>query len=375
MTGRDSQLRKPDHGNRRKRLRQVLRQKQIASALITDATNVTWLTGFTGDSTWLLVQSDHEILISDSRYEIQIEEECPELTREIRTSRIQLPEFAAEVLRKARPRQLALEAHRLTKASYDQLAAALSETTVVGVTDLVEPLRSIKDRYEIATIEESIRIAERAFAVIRNQLVPDQTELQIAHNLEHQIRQFGGSRCAFDPIVGVGPRGALPHGQPSSMKVREAPFLLIDWGARYNGYCSDLTRILVTGKITSKLQKVHDVVLRAQKGAIDRIRPGVELAVVDRAARKIIEDAGFGKRFGHGLGHAFGLQIHESPFISPSAKGTLEAGMVVTVEPGVYLPDWGGVRIEDDVLVTSDGHQVLTRAPRELEECIVELSP
>lgn len=375
MIHRDSSLRKPDHAHRRKRLRQVLRQQQLPAALITDATNVTWLTGFTGDSSWLLVDTDQDILISDSRYEIQIGEECPELTREIRTSRIQLIDFAAGIIGKARPRQLALEAHRLTKSSYEQLATALAETTVVAATDLVEPLRAIKDRYEIATIEESIRIAERAFAVIRNQLVPDQTELQIAHNLEHQIRQFGGSRCAFDPIVGVGQRGALPHGQPSHFRVQEAPFLLIDWGAIYKGYCSDLTRILVTGKLTARLRKVYDVVLRAQQAAIGKIRPGVELAAVDRAARKIIEDAGFGKRFGHGLGHGFGLQIHESPFMAPSASGTLEAGMVVTVEPGVYLPDWGGVRIEDDVLVTSDGHQVLTRCPRELEECVVELSP
>jgi Xaa-Pro aminopeptidase len=362
----------PDYNQRRKRLRQSLRQSAIESALITDATNVTWLTGFTGDSTYLLLNPHGEMLISDSRYEVQLGEECPGLPCEIRTSRINLPEFTVQVLQKVRPRQLALEAHKLSKAAWDQLVDGIPSAAVVPATQLVEPLRAIKDKAEIAIIRESIRIAERAFAVIRNQLTGSQTELQIAHNLEHQIRQFGGTRCSFDPIVGVGPRGALPHGRPSRATVDQSSFLLIDWGAQFHGYASDLTRILVTGKISPKLRKVYNIVLQAQQAAIRLIRPGVPLADIDKAARGLIADAGFARRFGHGLGHGIGLQIHESPFISPVATGTLLAGMVVTVEPGVYLPDWGGIRIEDDVLVTADGCQVLTSLPRELDQCLVD---
>ena len=148
--------------------------------------------------------------------------------------------------------------------------------------------------------------------------------------------------------------------------------MLIDWGAQFSGYASDLTRILVTGKISAKLRKVYDVVLRAQIAAIKKIRPGVLLADIDRTARKIIEDAGYAKYFGHGLGHGFGLQIHEQPRMSPASTGTLQAGMVVTVEPGVYLSNWGGVRIEDDILVTQDGHEVLTGLTKQLDECVVD---
>lgn len=362
---------KPNHVRRRQQLRKAIRQSGANAALITDPVNVTWLTGFDGDSSWLLVQPRAELLISDSRYEVQIGEQCPGLDCEIRTARHTLPAFAASLLKKARLSSLALESDHLTHAGYASLADALPATQVIPARHLVEPLRAIKDEFEIATIRQSIAVAERAFAVIRAQLTPDQSELQIAHNLEHQIRKFGGTRCSFDPIVGVGPRGALPHGQPSQATVGQSPFMLIDWGASYQGYASDLTRILVTGKISPKLRRLYNIVLDAQHAAIGKIRPGAPLAEVDRAARGLIADARLGRKFGHGLGHGFGLQIHESPFISPRAEGTLQPGMVVTVEPGVYLPDWGGIRIEDDVLVTPDGSQILSTLPRELDECVV----
>ncbi len=363
----------PDHSQRRNRLRALVRKAGARYALVADVCNVTYLTGFTGDSSYLLLGPDDDLLISDSRYEIQLDEECPGLDREIRTSRINPADFTVQVLKKARPGTLALEAHKLTKAAWDQLVEALPSTSVVATTGLVEELRAIKDESEIETIRQSIRISERAFEVIRAQLTPDQTELQIAHNLEHQIRQFGGSGCSFEPIVGVGSRGALPHGQPSSMRIGEAPFVLIDWGARYKSYASDLTRILVTGKIPAKLRRLYEVVLSAQRAAIARIRDGAEEVAVDRAARDVIHAARLGKRFGHGLGHGFGLQIHESPLVSPSATGMLRSGMVITIEPGVYLPGWGGIRIEDDVLVTASGCEVLSTLPRELDDCVCDL--
>ncbi len=362
-----------NYSRRRERFRRLFRKTGADAALVTNEINVTYLTGFTGDSSYLWLDANRELLLSDSRYAVQLSEECPEVEPVIRDTRIDILELAARTVPKTGCRQLALETHHLTKFKYDRLTTAWPAITAVPTSGLVEQLRAIKDKAELRTIQTAIDIAERAFQVIRAQLTFQQTERQIAHNLEHQIRAFGGSRCAFDPIVGVGPRGALPHGKPSRSTVADAPFLLLDWGAQYQGYASDLTRILVTAKISPKLRRVYNLVLKAQLAAIAKIRHGAKLAEVDRAARKTIEDGGFGKKFGHGLGHGFGLQIHESPFLTPTAAGVLKSGMVVTIEPGIYLPDWGGVRIEDDVLVTDEGHQMLTQLPKQLDQCVVDM--
>jgi Xaa-Pro aminopeptidase len=188
------------------------------------------------------------------------------------------------------------------------------------------------------------------------------------------MRAFGATQAAFKPIIAGGPRSALPHAIPSDHLVNESPFLLVDWGALVDGYASDLTRVLITGKAPAKYRKIYEVVLEAQLRAISAIRPGATLKEVDREARGYIESAGYGKYFGHGLGHGFGLQVHEIPFISPIREGTLQPGMIVTVEPGIYLPDFGGVRIEDNVLVTPDGHEVLSQLPKAFDEVHVDLS-
>jgi Xaa-Pro aminopeptidase len=236
---------------------------------------------------------------------------------------------------------------------------------------VVEQLRAIKDTDEVAEIRESIRLAERAFGVVRACLRPEQTEKEIAYEIEHQIRRFGGSRCSFPSIVAVGPRGALPHATLSDHCIGDADFVLIDWGAQGRLYKSDLTRVLVTGRISPKLERIYEVVLRAQAAGIAAIRPGAILKDVDAAVRKVIEDAGFGPRFGHGSGHGIGLEIHEAPRFAANQSGPVKAGMVVTVEPGIYLPGWGGVRIEDDILVTRTGHEILSEVPRELAACVV----
>ncbi len=354
------------------KIKSALRNLEVDAILVTDKINVTYLTGFSGDSSYLLVTRTKVMLLSDSRYAIQIQEQCPEIEADIRTAKTALLGRVSTVVKQFKVKTLAIEADSMTKSFFESLDEVLKTTTLVGTTSIVLDLRAIKDKQEIETIRRSIRIAERAFEVIRADLRGEQSELEIAHNLEHTIRKFGGSRCSFDPIVGVGPRGALPHGQPSGMKIREHPFVLIDWGAQFRGYASDLTRILVTGKISAKLQKIYHIVLRAQLAAIKRIRPGVRLVEIDRVARKIIEDAGHSKHFGHGLGHGFGLQIHEQPRMSPASSGTIQSGMVVTVEPGIYLPGWGGVRIEDDILVTDDGHEVMSGITKNLDECVVD---
>ncbi len=236
---------------------------------------------------------------------------------------------------------------------------------------LVEELRVVKDKEEIAEICLAARYAEKGFAVLRATLRPERTEKEVADELENQMRLFGAKGCSFPSIVAVGARAALPHARPTSQRIGEADFVLVDWGATAQQYKSDLTRVLVTGKISPKLERMYQVVLNAQKRAIAAVRPGLKGRDVDAVARGIIAKAGFGRYFGHGLGHGLGLDIHEAPRLAAASEQILKPGMVVTVEPGVYLPGWGGVRIEDDVLVTKTGCEVLTDVPKELDEVVV----
>jgi Xaa-Pro aminopeptidase len=360
------------HVQRRNRLRKLIKLPKNSVLLVTNLVNVGYLTGFSGSAGWLLIGSDHERLLSDARYETQIAQECPDLKCDIRSTLETLLQALARVVKSSKYQILHYEADSLSKASFDQLAASLEKVELVSTEKTVETLRAIKDTGEIHTIRQAIRIAERTFHSIRNQIVAQQTELEVSHEMENQMRRFGASGVAFSTSVAVGARAALPHGKPSNLQLGSAPFLLIDWGAKFEGYASDLTRILVTGKIPAKFRKIYETVLAAQTASIATIRPGASFQAVDAAARKVIENAGLGKYSGHGTGHGLGLEIHEHPFLSPIWKGELAAGMVVTVEPGIYLPSFGGVRIEDDVLVTQNGHEVLSSLPRDWESCFVD---
>jgi Xaa-Pro aminopeptidase len=357
---------------RRDALRRLLAEKSLAALLVTDERNVTYLTGFTGDSSYLVVSKSTELLLSDRRYSQQLEEECPGLPLAIRGPGSKMTDFTAEVASKLELPSLAIESDTMMVGAFEKLKAALKATPLALSEGLVESLREIKDASEVAEIREAVNIAQRAFAVIRASLRLGRTEKEVADELEYQIRTFGGTCGAFPSIIGVGPRAALPHGRPiRESKIGDYDFVLIDWGARGSGgYHSDLTRVLVTGRLSPELQKVYGVVLAAQKAAIAAIRPGAIMKEIDGTARKVIADAGYGERFGHSLGHGIGLAVHEQPRLAPDQDRPLAAGMVVTVEPGIYLPGWGGVRIEDDVLVTPDGNEVLTSVPKELEECL-----
>jgi Xaa-Pro aminopeptidase len=358
---------------RRKKLLRKLKEEKLPGMLVTNETNVTWLTGFRGDSTWLAISPKDCILISDSRYTTQIENECPGLDMHIRSNRVKMPDAAAEVLKKTKLKTVAYESDYLTVDTFQELSGAVELTEFVALPKVLIDLRAVKDATEIQEIRDAIDQAERGHAVLRASLLPEQTELEIAHNLEHSMRGFGAVGVAFDPIIAVGRQAALPHARPGNLKVSDSELLLTDWGAESaGGYRSDLTRTYVTGKkITKKFAKVYEVVLAAQLEAIGRIRPGSKCVDVDSAARNVIDQAGYGKYFGHGLGHGIGLDIHENPRLSPISKEVLEPGMVVTVEPGIYLPDWGGIRIEDDILVTKDGHEVLTSVPKCLEDVLI----
>jgi Xaa-Pro aminopeptidase len=259
----------------------------------------------------------------------------------------------------------------MTLSQRDALAAAADKVTLESTLNWVEELRMIKDKDEIDRTKKACDIARRIFEIVRATITPEMTESQISADLEYHARRFGAKGLSFEPIVGVGERAALPHGHATNKKIGEADFVLIDWGVNEGLYMSDLTRVLATARISPKLRKLYGVVLKAQLAGIDAIRPGVACEDVDAAARAVIDKAGFGKHFGHGLGHGTGLQIHEAPRLAAGQKTLLRPGMIVTVEPGIYFPEWGGIRIEDDILVTRSGHEVLTSVPKELDECVV----
>ncbi len=358
---------------RRDRLRKNLRQHGAGSILVTNSTNVRYLTGFTGDDSYLLVSGNGDLLLSDPRFEEQIEEECPGLSTFIRQPGELLLEVTVRELNQLKLRNLAIEADSLSVSVFDYWQKELNVGPLIKGSGLVETLRVNKDKDEVQRIRRAIDVAQRVFVSVRAQLTRRQTERDVANEIERLTRSLGGSACAFKPIVAVGARAALPHAVPGASTMGSSPFVLIDWGAIVDGYRSDLTRVLVTSKIPPKFFKVYEVVLAAQSAAIVALKPGVMVSEIDRIAREVIEQAGMGPRFNHGLGHGIGLDIHEAPRLGKNHDRALEAGMVVTVEPGVYYSGWGGVRIEDDVLITDSGHEVLSSLPRSLDENCVEL--
>ncbi len=356
-----------NYNKRRDGLRNLIQSADADAVLVTNFTNVRYLTGFTGDDSYLIVSSSTELLISDPRYEEQIAEECPGLATFIRKPGELLLDVTCQQLRAMGFKSLVVESRTLSVDAFEQLSEKAGVAKLNKGGAQVETLREIKDADEITTLRLAIAIAERVFTSVRAQLRSQSTEREVANEIDRQIRLLGGSGCSFNPIVAVGPRAALPHANPGESQIGAHPFLLIDWGATFRGYRSDLTRVLVTSKIPAKFFKVYETVLAAQAAAIAAMKPGVLVSEVDQAAREVIAKAGMGKRFNHGLGHGIGLDIHESPRLGKNADRPLAAGMVVTVEPGVYYPGWGGVRIEDDVLITQDGCEVLSSLPRELE--------
>jgi Xaa-Pro aminopeptidase len=352
--------------------------------LVTHAANVTYLTGYAGEGAYLVLGQKAAVLVTDARFEEQVREECPELGKadgidlHVRRHDLTTPEAAAAVLGKAGAKAVAVEATRLTVAELEVLQGLAPKAEFVPVAGAVEALRASKDPGEVEKIKDAIKVAERAFKMFVATIAETDTEKEMVDALEHYIRRCGARCSAFPPIVAVGERGALPHATPTARPLSDGSKLVVDWGADLT-YKSDLTRVVRNPYGTAltrrnkiertkyQLEKVYAAVQAAQDVAIAALRHGVAAKDVDAAARKSLTAAGYGEYFTHGLGHGIGLEIHEAPRIRANSDDVLEAGMVVTLEPGVYIPGWGGVRIEDDFLITRDGCQRLTTLPRELE--------
>jgi Xaa-Pro aminopeptidase len=353
---------------RRERLRRLLRDAKTESLLVASDANVRYLTGFEGGHSTLLVTRDRDIIISDGRYTTELARDCPDIERHIREIGQPMPAGIAEVVSRLAVRVVAFEASSVTYGEFEALRSALSAVELKPTSGQVESLRMRKDEQELDLIRAAIGVAERALTMLRAGLRPDETEKDVTDQLDGYLRRCGAGAASFTPIVAVGAHAAFPHHHASHQtRIGEADFVLVDWGADVRGYKSDLTRVIATGKVTPKFEAVYRAVLAAQERGIAAIRPGVKARDVDAEARSVLEEAGFGTFFSHGLGHGLGLEIHEAPWLRKESEVVLEPGMVVTVEPGVYLPDWGGIRIEDVVLVTPDGAEILTSLPKALE--------
>jgi len=352
------------------RLKTVMAANDATSLLVTNITNIRYLTGFTGSSAILLVTKKDALIISDGRYEEQLRQQCPDVEAAIRSITDSLIAYTVSQLNARCPNELFFEYDAIALQQFDQLREAYQgELKRSGAW--IEDLRAVKDESEIQLIRKSIEINQTVFQSIIGSLSPEATEKEVAAEIEYQGRRLGADGCSFDPIVAVGSNSALAHYRPGDVKIGEGDFTLIDWGLSYQGYASDLTRMVLTERTPAKLAEIYDVTLAAQKIAIEHLKTGADAKAVDAAARGFIAEAGFGDQFNHGLGHGIGLNIHEGPRLSPSFEGVLKAGMVVTVEPGIYLPGFGGVRIEDDVLITDDGRTVLSNLPKERKQCTV----
>jgi len=361
----------PQLRDRIRSLQKRLRDTDVDALLVTNAHDIRYLTGFAGDDSWAVVPARGSTvhIISDFRFDEQIQREAPHARRIIRKGAI--TDALKKLVDRRDVEKLGVQAEYMTLAVRKQIAKKIGARRLTELDDGLLKQRAVKTDDELKTIRKALRIQQQAFEETCEFIEPGQTEIEIAAYLEYRMRALGADGTSFPTIVAADANASLPHAVPGKKKVKPGGSILIDWGARADGYCSDLTRMVALGRFKPKVRAIYEVVLEAQQAAIDAIAPGVSLKDVDKVARDIIAGHGYGDRFGHGLGHGIGLDVHEQPTLSPRSTGELAPGHVVTVEPGIYLPGVGGVRIEDDVLVTGRGRRVLSRLPKSLESAMI----
>jgi len=347
------------------RVRAQLREAGVEALLVTQPENRRYLSGFTGSSGWLLVSAESALIATDSRYWEQAAAECPSF--ELVMVKGSMAKALPEMLGKLGVTRVGFESQSATYADVEEWRTEAPECEWAPTKDLIIALRSVKDADELDALREAVRLADDALAATLARIRPGMTEREVAWQIESYIRTHGAEGVSFDTIVAVGPNGARPHAHAGDAIIVPGEPIVIDMGARLGGYCSDITRTVCLGQPndSERFWSVYRTVLKAQLAAEAAIQPGASGTAVDAIAREIITEAGYGENFGHGLGHGVGLAIHEEPALSQRVDYTLAAGQVVTVEPGVYLTGWGGVRIEDIVLVTGNGAEVLTAAPKD----------
>ena len=341
-------------------VREQLRSRRLAALILTRPANVTYVTGFLGEDSWAIVTAKAVYLLTDSRYTEQAQKECVGATLVERKELI--APAAGKLVRKLRLKGTVALENSTSVATYAALKKGFN-VPLKPVGEIVESLRAVKDQEEATAIRTAAAIAATAFKRAVRRAKPGVTEGELAGIVDLEMRRQG-AKVGFDTIVAFGPNASRPHHQPSDRKLSETDTVLIDFGARYKGYCCDITRSFFVGKPTAAWRKAYHVVEKAQAAAIDAARAGIELAKLDAIPREVIRDRGL-PVYGHGTGHGFGLEIHEIPFLREKAEGRLKAGQIITIEPGIYIPGKLGVRIEDDILISACGCEVLTaQCPR-----------
>jgi len=356
--------------NRMRRLRAELRQAQASALLVSHRINALYLSGFTGDNGILLVEPERAVLFTDPRFQVQAREECAGSAIRIVITRKSLPQEAGNHLSSHRQAgKVLFEEDKVTVAQL-RLArgAAGARWRWKGSRGLVEGLREVKDADEIARMRAAARLGSAVMEHATRCVKAGVSELDLAAEIEYQMRKLGAEGPSFETIVASGPRAALPHGRATSKRLKERELVVLDLGVILRGYCSDLTRTVHVGRASAEVRRWYRAVLDAQTAARQAVRAGVEASQVDEAARAVLRSQDLDRHFIHSTGHGLGLEVHERPSLAQNQKALLKAGSVVTIEPGVYLPGRGGIRIEDDLLVLDGGSETLTSAPRELME-------
>ena len=338
----------------------MFREAKIDALFVSSWPNVTYLSGFKGTESWSFVSPKGLYFITDSRYSEQAENEAKGFKIILRDKQ-SVSEIVAELVKKDKIKILGFESHVVTHSFYAGLAKKVGADHLKTTSGLVEILREIKDNFEIKQIKKSVEIAVKGYHNLCKKTKPGMSERQVQADLEHFTKSLGSERPAFDIIIATGARSSMPHCQTNQTLVKNNELLLVDMGVVFEGYHSDLTRPVFLGKMSPLHKKIYKTVWDAQRLGIQKAGPGVPASEVDAVCRRSIEKSGYGRYFGHGTGHGVGLEIHEAPSVSSRSKTILQPGMVITVEPGIYLPGKFGVRIEDMVLITNKGNEVLTR--------------
>ncbi|MGZ3318143.1 MAG: M24 family metallopeptidase [Isosphaeraceae bacterium] len=363
---------------RQKSVREAMKALNLDALLLTHPPDLAYLSNFTGDDSIGLITEKDFFLVTDFRYKEQAEQEAGWLKTNMREGK--MSDALALTITEAKAKRIGFEANFATVGQMDALVNSLKavkdlpkQPELVPLENVMTNIRKVKDDNEIDLIRKSVGIAEEAFDAIRDEIKVGQSENYLAGLLGFELRSRGASGSSFPIIVAAGPNSSLPHYRPGETLIQRDQPLLIDWGALYKGYCSDLTRTLLIGRVQPKIKEIYKVAYEAQMAAIKFLRPGVTTQQADRVARDVIDRAGYKEYFGHGLGHGIGREIHELPSLRKNGgEEELRPGMIVTVEPGIYIPGVGGVRIEDDVLITHSGCEVLSSLDKTFEGCHFE---
>ncbi|MEI6513998.1 MAG: Xaa-Pro peptidase family protein [bacterium] len=352
---------------RLERIRKRMRKMRLDAVIITSRDNVFYVSGFTGSSGNAIITLDKALFVTDSRYTLQAAEQCKGFEVKTHNSSVDAIEFLYEQLQELAIIELRFEPAAVTVDQLRNWRRKMPGIRLRPLKDLLGSLRLVKDESEIQRIIKAVKIVDAAFEHILGFIKEGKTEYEIGLEIEFFIRKQGGE-IGFAPIVVSGPRSALPHGQPTNRAIKNGEFLTLDFGAKLDGYNSDITRTVVIGKADNEHRRIYNAVLDAQQKAVEAVKPGVSGCEVDAVARDLLGTQDLAKYFGHGLGHSLGIAVHDGSVLNPNSKEMLASGQVWTIEPGVYIEDFGGVRIEDDVVVTDNGYEILTQSTKQLIE-------